>query len=119
MSKQDYLQAAVAWAEKKVVTDLKASLDGYEAPKSFFNRTANIQVEPDITFKTSNGGKHYTEIALKSEAEQDLVTKWKFLSTLASMKNGKLHLLAPKGHKMFTNKLVTDYNIDAQVHSLK
>lgn len=118
MSKESYMEAAVKWVQKKVVTEIRADYDGFEAPKAFVNRTTNTSVEPDVTFKTSNGGKHYTEIALKSEDAQDLVTKWKFLSTLASMKNGKLHLLAPKGHKMFTNKLVNEYNIDAQVHSI-
>lgn len=118
MSKENYMEAAMKWVNKKVVTDVRADFEGYEAPKAFLNRTANVSVEPDVTFKTSNGGKHYTEIALKQEDAQELVTKWKFLSTLASMKNGKLHLLAPKGHKMFTSRLVNEYNIDAQVHSL-
>jgi hypothetical protein len=34
------------------------------------------------------------------------------------MKNGKLHLLAPIGHKIFAEKLVNTYQIDAVIHSI-
>ncbi|MBQ4820529.1 hypothetical protein [Aquimarina sp. MMG016] len=47
-----------------------------------------------------------------------LVIKWKVLSFMAGMKRGKLHLLAPKGHKAFTQRLVKQHNINAMVHSI-
>ena len=65
------------------------------------------------------GNKHYIQIALKADPVQQVVTTWKFFSQLALMKQGKLYLLAPKGHKAFTDKTIDRYNINATVISLK
>ncbi|MEO1438320.1 MAG: hypothetical protein AAFV80_22455 [Bacteroidota bacterium] len=120
MNKEPFLDQAINWARSKGYNNsLKVSnAEGYEEPKSFLNKTTNTEVIPDMTFVTASGGKHYTEIALKSDQAQDLVTKWKFLAVMASMKQGKLHLLAPRGHKSFVTTLVDKYNIDAIIHSV-
>lgn len=118
MSKDQYLSKALKWAEKKGYTILKSKADGYEDPKTFTNTNKSFSIQPDITCKAKNGGKHYTDIALKSDNKQNLVTRWKLFSQMASMKQGKLHLLAPRGHKSFVNRLVSQYNIEANVISL-
>lgn len=118
MKKDIYLDKAVAWAQKKSMDTVKSIAEGYEKPNSFESTDNDKSVQPDITFITQGGAKHYTEIALKSEDSRSLVTKWKLLSVMAAMKKGKLHLLAPKGHKMFTQKLIDQYNINALVHSI-
>jgi len=116
--KKDYLQKALDWISKKSTLTIKAKAEGYEAPKVFTNQSTQEEVQADISFVTQGGAKSYTDIALKSETPQKLVTRWKLLSTLAALKHGKLHLLAPRGHKMFTQNLVERYNISAVVHSL-
>ena len=118
MSKKSYLEKALQWVERKGPSDVRIDLDGFDSPKSFHNKTTDETIRPDISFKDGRGGKFYTEIALKDENPQDLITKWKFLSLMASMKKGKLFLLAPKGHKMFATNLVKRYNINALVYSI-
>ncbi|MDX1683660.1 MAG: hypothetical protein R3275_00405 [Saprospiraceae bacterium] len=119
MKKDKYIDKAIEWAKSRIAQTIRVNSEGYDEPKSFVNQTKDKVVMPDLTYTTRGGSKHYSEIALKTDKAQDLVTKWKFLSQLAQMKSGKLHLLAPKGHLMFTRNLVKKYNIEAQVHSLK
>ncbi|MBT8220175.1 MAG: hypothetical protein KJP00_10130 [Bacteroidia bacterium] len=118
MSKEIYHDKAMAWVSKKSSAVIRANLEGYDPPKVFKNKDTGEEIQADFSFESSGGSKSYTEIALKSDSPQSLVTRWKLLSLMASMKQGKLHLLAPKGHKMFTQKLVDQYNINAIVHSL-
>lgn len=118
MSKSSYIQKAIDWVQKRSVTSLKAKAEGYEEPKIFTNTQTNDVVQADISFTTQGGSRHFTDIALKEDDTRSLVTKWKLLSIMASLKKGKLHLLAPKGHKMFTQKLVKRYNINALIHSI-
>lgn len=114
-----YLENAVDWVKKKGYINIKAPLEGYEDPKPFFQRSKNQTITPDITATNVQGNKQYIQIALKSDSVQQVVTKWKFFSQLALMKQGKLFLLAPKGHKAFTDKTVDRYNINATVIALK
>ncbi len=112
------MDKAISWASGRAVVSLKANHDDYEAPKAFINKSTQEEVQADLSFKTPGGGKHFTDIALKSDKPQKLVTRWKLLSLMASLKNGKLFLLAPRGHKTFTEKLVNKYNINAVIYSL-
>jgi len=72
---------------------------------------------PDIS-GNKMGGKSYVEIALKTEDNNDQVSKYKLLSTMAGIKSGKLYLLAPKGHKAYVDKMVKQYNINAEIVSI-
>ena len=118
MLKQSHLEQGINWISKKSTISIKAQLDGYEEPKVFRNKETGEEIQADFSFITQGGAKSYTDIAIKTDDPQKLVTRWKLLSTMASLKKGKLYLLAPKGHKMFTQKLVNDYNINATIHSL-
>lgn len=118
MSKQSYFDKAVKWVSKKSKNSFKAKVNGYESPKVFKNKNTGEEIQADFSFQTEGGTKSYTEIALKSDSPQKLVTRWKLLSIMASMKHGKLFLLAPNGHKMFTQKLVDKYKINATICSL-
>ncbi len=118
MKKDKYLKKAVAWAEKKATISLKAIPEGYENPKIFTSKTNQEEIQADLSFVTHGGAKHYSSVALKNDNPKKLVAKWKVLSFLASMKRGKLHLLAPTGHKAFTQKLVDRHHINAVIHSL-
>lgn len=118
MSKESYFDKATEWVSKKSENSFKAKIDGLDEPKVFKNKVTGEEIQADFSFQTLSGKKSYTEIALKSDSPQKLVTRWKLLSLMASMKQGKLFLLAPKGHIMFTKKLVDNYNINAIIHSL-
>jgi hypothetical protein len=118
MYKEIYLERAVEWAEKKSAISLKSISEGYENPQIFISKTTQEEIQADLSFVTHGGVKHYSVVALKNEHPKKTVTKWKVLSFLASMKKGKLHLLAPIGHKTFAEKLVNTYQIDAVIHSI-
>ena len=117
-SKSNYFKQAIEWVQKKTTESIKATVDGYEDPKTFLNKRTNETVQPDLSFVSKTGAKHYTDIALKSDQKQKLVTRWKLLSMMAAMNSGKLHLLTPRGHKMFTVRLVEQYNINARISSI-
>lgn len=118
MSKEIYFDKAIEWVSKKTSNSFKANIDGYEPPKVYTSKNTGDEIQADFSFESQGGSKSFTDIALKSEPPQKLVTRWKLLSLMASMKQGKLFLLAPKGHKMFTQKLVEKYNINATIYSL-
>ncbi|MGB0521717.1 MAG: hypothetical protein ACPGJS_02095 [Flammeovirgaceae bacterium] len=118
MTKHEYLEKALTWVKKRASVSIKAKNNGYDDPQVFTSRASQEKVQADFSFITRKGEKHYTDIALKSEKPQRLVTRWKLLSTMASLKDGKLHLLTPRGHKSFTRKLVQEYNIRAAIYSL-
>lgn len=116
--KEKYLKKAIQWAEKKATVSLKAVGKEYEDPKIFTNKATQEEIQADLSYITHGGAKHYSDIALKTKNKKRLIMKWKVLSFMASMKRGKLHLLTPKGHKAFTEKLVDRHNINAMIHSL-
>jgi hypothetical protein len=118
MNKKDYLSKAMKWVEKKSTKSLKSKLEGYEDPKVYRSKATKETIQADFSFTTHLGAKHYTDIALKNENPRKLVSKWKVLSLMASIKKGKLHLLAPRGHKAFAERMVNRHNINAIVHSI-
>jgi hypothetical protein len=118
MNKKLWFPKALDWVERKTIGQIKAIAEGYDDPKTFYNKTTKETLQPDISFETQNGSKHFTDIVIKNDDSQKLVTRWKLLSMMASLKRGKLHLLAPRGHKMFTRRLVDKYNVNAIVHSI-
>lgn len=115
--KEKYFAKAIEWAQKKADMELKSVHPDFEDTKIFTNKATQEETQADISFIRSNG-KHFTEIAVKTDNPRKLVTRWKLLSMMANMKRGKLHLLAPKGHKMFTQRMVEQYSISAKIYSL-
>ena len=118
MSKDSYLAQAIAWAERKSVAAVKANFEGYEKPFVFTQRETQEEICPDVAFVSYGGAKNYMDIAMKDEEPAQLVTRWKLLSTMAAMKEGKLYLMTPKGHRAFVNKLVDHYNISAVINNI-
>ena len=101
---------AVRWAEKKGFKQIKANIDDYETPQSFYKPSMDVTVTPDLTGEKM-GNKSYIEIALKGENKSGMISKWKLLGTLASRKGGKLYLLASRGHKSFAEQIVQKHNL--------
>lgn len=114
---QEFFEKAIHWAEKQGFTNIKANYDDYESPVQFNKPGEDQPYIPDIT-GVKTGGKSYVEIAIKSDDMSRKVSKWKLLSTLAAMKGGKFFLLAPRGHKAFTEGIVERHNLDAKIISI-
>jgi len=118
MDKSKLFPTAIEWLNKKSTETVKVNFEGYDIPKSFKNSSTQEEVIPDMSYINKMSHKHFVEIALKTDNERKLATRWKLLSLMASMKKGKLHLLAPKGHKMFVQKVIKKNDIQAEIYSL-
>ena len=118
LNKEQYLNEAIAWVKKRSVSSLKSVDESYESPKKYINKLTEKAVQADISYLSHKGEQFYVVISLKAEDHRELVSKWKLLSIMATLKRGKLILLAPKGNKMFTDQIVNQYKINAIVYSL-
>ena len=104
--------------KKKGFENIRANAEGYETPaKIRRGKDSEEYFIPDVTGEV-NGRKSYFELGMKSEDERELVTKWRLLSSLANYKHGKLYLAVPRGHMAFTNRILADYPIQAEVVKL-
>ena len=112
----EYIEKAIDFVKNKGYSEIKSSHDDFADPTSF-SSDGDKSLSPDITAMKGNS-KNYFQIALKNEDETSTVSKWKLFATLAEMKGGKLYLLAPRGHKSFTDKLVKNYGLNATVVSI-
>lgn len=110
MSKSEHFEDALEWAKSLSLSNFKANTEGYESPKTFNQPHEGLAFTPDMTGQRRTN-KFYLEIALKTENSRELVSKWKLLSTLASMKGGKLYLLAPRGHKSFVANILDNHQL--------
>ena len=117
MEQDQLFETAIKWAKKQGFQNIKANYMDYETPAQFNRKGQEAAFIPDIT-GTGLGGKNYVEIAMKSEDIPNMVSKWKLLSTMASIKGGKFYLLAPRGHKAFTVNIVEKHNLEAKVVSI-
>ena len=118
MSNKPYLEKAIQWAKRKGMYEIKANVEEYETPSHFTKPGNDEPIIPDIT-GVQMGSKHYIEVALKSNDLRSMVSKYKLLDTMASMRGGSLYLLAPKGHKSYADGIVKDYSLNAKVIYLK
>jgi len=116
MDTAELFEVAINWAKKRGFKKIKANTENYETPFAF-KRNEGDPIIPDLTGMQASG-KSYVEIATKSDDKQGVVSKWKLLSTMAQVKGGKLYLLAPRGHKAFTENIVKDYNLEARIISI-
>lgn len=124
MSKDKYFEKALKYVRKTGHHEVKANYESdsedFELPTQFTLRSSlggEDTFTPDIT-AIKYGNQSYFEISLKDEDVQRTVSKWKLMATLATRKGGKLVLMAPKGHKAFTENLVKEYRLNAEVHYL-
>lgn len=114
MSKKDFFEKAINWAKKKGYSSIKANFGEYDAPVQYTKSNEEDTFTPDITGR-KRGGKSYFEIALKTDDIQRKITKWELLSTLSTVKGGRLFLLAPSGHKAFVERILKKYNLNAKL----
>lgn len=93
---------------------IRANMEGFETPARLVRADSGDSYIPDIT-GLKNGTKSYFEIAVKNPKKKATVSKWKLLSQLAKLRNGKFYLLVPRGNYAFVQRLMDKYPIEAQV----
>ena len=122
MSEKDskLYEKAIEWVKRKGYSTVKANIDDFEKPSSFMapgEEEEESALTPDIT-ALMRGNKCYFEIALKTDDKRQMVTKWKLLDRMASLKEGKFYLFTPHGHRAFASRLVKKHDINAVLVSL-
>lgn len=114
--KKDHL---IKRAIKKILSTrtfdrFRANVDGYEAPARLSRASGEGAFVPDMT-AYKDGEKSYFEVAIKNTKVKDTIDKWKLMSTLAKLKNGKFYLLVPKGNFAFVNRMLSKHSVHANV----
>ncbi len=110
--KQSYFKKALAWAKRRHLSNIKANYGEFDSPARYSKEGEEKPYIPDLTGKGyRTGTKYYIEIALKTKNKKRSASKWKLLDTLASIKDGKFYLLAPRGHKAFVKRMLKKYQL--------
>lgn len=93
---------------------IRANVPDFETPARLSRPNEDESFIPDAT-GVLNGRKSYFELAMKSDDIQEVITKWKLLSNLASFKEGRFFLIVPHGNLAFTNRILKKYPIRAEI----
>jgi hypothetical protein len=113
------IYSAIDIIKSKGFEEIRAGISDYENPAPLTKKGTNKSFIPDITARTSQG-KSYFEIVPKSTSDtKNLIDKWTLLSSLAQHRNGTFFLLVPHGKLSFTNKLLSQYSISADILKIK
>lgn len=112
------IKLAVQWAKKRGFKKIKANCEDFETPTPYVRKGKEQTFVPDVTGML-RGKKSYIEIATKWNDVRRKISKWNLLSTLASIKGGKLFLIAPRGHKSFAKEVVKKHKLNAEVIYMK
>ena len=99
--KATIIQKAIDWVNNKKYTKVRSEFEEFESPATYYRKGDELEMVPHFTGKKVRG-KDYIDIGIKSDNVKRKVSRWTLFSTLASMKNGKLFLLIPRGKKAFT-----------------
>lgn len=120
MNKQAYISEVIDWAKARGFDEIRADLpdnDAFETPIRYERVQDDEPFTPDVTGKLL-GGKSYFEVILKTSKTNRLISKLKLISLLASRRDGKLYLMAPKGHYQFAEDIRRNYQLTAEVVKL-
>lgn len=112
------MDAAINYVTVRGFKEIKSTTDGYEQPFHYTMQDKSVTFTPDITAKNKDK-KHFFEIAQRTDDPSYLASKWKLLATLADMKKGKFTILVPYGQHKFTEQLVLQHEIDAELVKLE
>lgn len=107
---KEFLEKSISHLEAKGFENIKADLEGYEAPKSYLRKGSDSKITPDIV-AVKNGRKYFFDISLKSEKPRLLKTKWLFLDTLSRMNSNRFRIITTRGHYRFTDTMLEDINL--------
>jgi hypothetical protein len=108
------MKEVIRLIERRGYENVLASIEPYESPKLIESKSGGTGYVPDITAEKW-GAKGYFEIANKDDAPQAIADKWLLLELLAKMKSGTFQIFAPRGTMNYTQRIVDDFNIQAEV----
>lgn len=116
MSKEEDLMKRIldTYVSRNSFTDVRANMDGFEAPSALSNKESEDRIVPDIT-AVKRGAKWYIELVRKDGDTTRTVSKWKLLGTIAKARGGELVLICPSGSFAFAERLVKQHDIAAQI----
>ena len=106
----DFLENSVTYLQNLGYQNIKADIDGYETPKSYYKKGSDITVTPDIVAE-KEGRKHIFDISLKTSKTNLLKSKWLFLNTLSAIKSHRFRVITTRGHYKFTDEMLSDINL--------
>ncbi|MEX1000578.1 MAG: hypothetical protein WDZ35_00535 [Crocinitomicaceae bacterium] len=108
---KELIEKTIKYLEGRGYTEIKADIEGYESPKSFKMKSKDQDVTPDIVATHKNGKIQYIEVGVKSGQPNLLKSKWKFLETLAGMKDRVFRVVSHRGSYQFTDKLMKEIDL--------
>ncbi|MBB6681956.1 hypothetical protein H4O20_10920 [Aequorivita sp. 609] len=114
---KEIIKESVSYLEKRGFEQIRANVDGYEAPKSYLKKDSDVVITPDIVASRA-GIKHYFEISLKTEKLRLLKSKWQFLDTITRMRNQRFKIITRRGHYKFTDELLKELNLEKNLIKL-
>ena len=114
---KEIIKESVSYLEKRGFEQIRANVDGYEAPKSYLKKNSDVVITPDIVASRA-GIKHYFEISLKTEKLRLLKSKWQFLDTITRMRNQRFKIITRRGHYKFTDELLKELNLEKNLIKL-
>lgn len=114
---QEHIDRAVDYVENLGFENIKARYEGYSEPASLRMQGSDKTFTPDIT-ATKNGGKYYFEVADRGESRNEVVGKWKLMAALAEMKGGDFRIFVPYGSMKYTNEILENKHIKAEIIKL-
>jgi hypothetical protein len=106
----DFLETSVNYLQNLGYENIKADLEGYETPKSYYKKGSDVTITPDIVAE-KEGRKHIFDISLKTPKTNLLKSKWIFLNTLSALKSHNFRLITTRGHYKFTDEMLNDINL--------
>lgn len=112
------IEAALNYVKTRGFKEIKSTAEGYDRPFQFTKQDEDITFTPDITAKLGEK-KHYFEVAQRSDDHDFIVSKWKLLSMLANMQKGSFTILIPFGQNKFTEQIVIEHEIEAEMVKLE
>lgn len=109
------VSSIASYLDKKGYERIRADLTDFEKPSRLMKQGSADAYVPDLTAR-KGAGKCYFEIVNTTE-EQKLRTvgKWQLFSMLAQSQNGKFFVVVPHGKMSYTNRLLSDHNIHAEI----
>lgn len=114
---QEHIDRAVDYVNNLGFENIRARYEGYDEPASLIMQSNGKAFTPDIT-AMKNGGKYYFEIADRGEIRMEVIGKWKLMATLAKMKGGDFRIFVPYGSMKYTNDIIENKNIKAEIIKL-
>ncbi len=111
------IKQAIGYVQNRGFDNIKARHEDFEAPAGMAMQGTDTVFTPDITAER-NGNRYYFEIADRTEPKEQVIGKWKLLSTLAKMKNGDFKIFVPYGSMKYATDIIERKNIDAELIKL-